>query len=75
MDDVYNKFGGRNPLTKSKMVQDVEYISCIYHKILFSVSKEVTLNSAHYVITSVHNKIELKILPLIIQGILIITIL
>ena len=35
MDDVYNKSSDSNTLRKRKMMQDNEYISRIYHKILF----------------------------------------
>ena len=37
-------------------MQEIEYISCIYHTILFFVPKEVRLNSTHYF----HNKRELQ---------------
>ena len=35
MDDVYNKSSDSNTLRKRKIMQDNEYISRIYHKILF----------------------------------------
>ena len=56
-------------------MQEIEYISCIYHKSYFSVPKEVRLNSTHYLIINIHNKRELKILLLVIQQTLIIKIL
>ena len=41
-------------------MQEIKYISCIYHTILFFVPKEVRLNSTHYLIMKIHNKRELK---------------
>ena len=41
-------------------MQEIEYISCIYHKILFFCSKEVRLNSTHYLVMKIHNRRELQ---------------
>ena len=41
-------------------MQKIKYISCIYHSILFSVPKDVRLNSKHYLIMKTNNKSELQ---------------
>ena len=41
-------------------MQKIEHISCIYHAILFSVPKEVRVNSTHYLIEKIHSKRELQ---------------
>ena len=41
-------------------MQKIKYISCIYHSILFSVPKDVRLNSKHYLIMKTNNKRELQ---------------
>ena len=41
-------------------MQEIEYISCFYHPVFFSVPKEVGLNSRHYLIMKTHNKRKLQ---------------
>ena len=41
-------------------MQEIKYISCIYHTIFFSVPKEVRLNSTHNLIMKICNKRELR---------------
>ena len=41
-------------------MQKDKYIPCIYHTILFSVPKDVRLNSTHYIIMKINNKTELQ---------------
>ena len=41
-------------------IQVIEYISRIYHTILPPYSKNVRLNSTHYLIMKVHNITELQ---------------
>ena len=41
-------------------MQKIKYIYCIYHIALFSVPKEVRLNSTQYLMMKIHNKIELQ---------------
>ena len=41
-------------------MQEIEYISCIHYTILFFVTKEVRLNSTHYLIMKTQNKRELQ---------------
>ena len=41
-------------------MQEIEYITFIYHTIYFYVPKEVRLNSTHYLIMKIHNKRELQ---------------
>ena len=41
-------------------MQKIKYIYCIYHIALFSVPKEVRLNSTQYLMMKIHNKSELQ---------------
>ena len=41
-------------------MQKNKYFTCIYHSVLFSVPKDVRLNSTHYFITKINNKRELQ---------------
>ena len=42
-------------------MQEIECISCFYHTVLFSCfSKDVRLNSTHYLIMKIFNKRELQ---------------
>ena len=38
----------------------IKYFTCFYHAILFSVPKDVRLNSTHYLIMKINNKRELQ---------------
>ena len=40
-------------------MQKIEYISCIYHRILF-FQKKVRLDFTHYLIMKIHNKTKLR---------------
>ena len=41
-------------------MQKNKYFTCIYHSVLFSVPKDVRLNSTHYFILKINNKRELQ---------------
>ena len=38
----------------------MKYLSCIYHSVLFSVPKDVSLNSVHYIIMKINNRKDLQ---------------
>ena len=39
---------------------EIKYFTCVYHSVLFSVSKDVILNSTHYLIMKINNRKELQ---------------
>ena len=41
-------------------MQKIKYFTCIYHTVLLFWSKDVTLNSTHYLIMKIDNKRELQ---------------
>ena len=41
-------------------MQKTKYLTWIYHSVLFSVPKDVRLNSTHYLIMKINNKRELQ---------------
>ena len=41
-------------------MQKIKYFTCFYHTVLFSVPKDVRLNSTHYLITKINNRKELQ---------------
>ena len=41
-------------------MQKIKYFTCFYYSILFFCSKNVRLNSAHYLILKINNKRELQ---------------
>ena len=41
-------------------MQKTKYLTWIYHSVLFSVPKDVRLNSTHYLIMKINNKKELQ---------------
>ena len=41
-------------------MQKIKYFTCFYHTVLFSVPKDVRLNSTHYLIMKINNKRELQ---------------
>ena len=41
-------------------MQKKNYLTCIYHSVLFSVPKDGRLNSTHYFIMKINNKRELQ---------------
>ena len=41
-------------------MQKIKYFACFYHSILFSVPKDVRLNSTHYFIMKIKNNRELQ---------------
>ena len=41
-------------------MQEIKYLTCIYHTVLFFCSKDIRLNSTHYLIMKINNKKELQ---------------
>ena len=41
-------------------MQEIKYVIRIYHTVLFSVRKDVRLNSTHYLIMKINNRKELQ---------------